>query len=85
MESFTAVIRMDDIILSREETHTSAQNHFRGSVLEIIHHYYNLYRVVLDCGFRLTATVTEKSIEDLGLSTGVSVFVTFKASAVRLY
>jgi molybdopterin-binding protein len=42
-------------------------------------------RVVLDCGERLTALVTRRSWEELGIGVGDSAVASFKATAVRTY
>jgi tungstate transport system ATP-binding protein len=41
-------------------------------------------RVVVDCGFPVVATITPRSLADLGLVEGTPVTVTFKASAPHL-
>jgi molybdopterin-binding protein len=40
--------------------------------------------VEIDCGFTLTARITRRSSDDLGLDEGVNVVATFKATAVHL-
>ncbi|MBN1835388.1 MAG: ATP-binding cassette domain-containing protein [Spirochaetales bacterium] len=80
----TAVVRLDDVILSREEIQTSAQNQFLGTV-SALQTDERMARVALDCGFPLGALVTRHSAEGLGIRPGVRFYVTFKASAIRLY
>lgn len=41
-------------------------------------------RVSVDCGFPLTALVTQRAVEELGLDEGVKVTVQFKATAPHL-
>jgi tungstate transport system ATP-binding protein len=41
-------------------------------------------RVEIDCGFQLVASITRRSMEDLGLVAGASVVASFKATAVHL-
>lgn len=43
-----------------------------------------LYRVCMDCGFPLSAHVTQQAVEDLSLASGVSVTAAFKATAVHV-
>ena len=83
----TAVLPLDDVILSTEETHTSAQNRFVGTVTAVSapDPDDHTVRVRLDCGFPLEALVTAYSRDSLGIATGARFHVTFKASAVRLY
>ena len=80
----TAVLPLEDVILSTERIQTSAQNQFTGAVLgvEIIDH---TVRVSLDCGMVVQALITEYSMDRLKVVPGAEFFVTFKAAAVRLY
>jgi molybdopterin-binding protein len=80
----TAVLPLEDVILSTERIRTSAQNQFAGTVLgvETIDH---TVRVSLDCGFAVQALITEYSVERLKVVPGAEFYVTFKAAAIRLY
>jgi tungstate transport system ATP-binding protein len=80
----TAVVPVEDVILSREKIHTSAQNQFLGTVTEVkkIDH---TARVSLDCGFIIQALITTYSVKTLKVAPGRRFYVTFKAAAVRLY
>jgi tungstate transport system ATP-binding protein len=42
------------------------------------------FKVELDCGFFLSAYVTERSREELELEEGRALFATFKATAVHI-
>jgi tungstate transport system ATP-binding protein len=42
------------------------------------------FKVTLDCGFPLVASLTGQSINDMGLIQGKTVFASFKATAVHL-
>jgi tungstate transport system ATP-binding protein len=80
----TAVLPLDDVILSTERIQSSAQNQFRGKVtrVETVDH---TARVSLDCGFPVQALITEYSVDTLKVVAGAEFYVTFKASAIRLY
>ncbi|TVR67323.1 MAG: ATP-binding cassette domain-containing protein [Spirochaetaceae bacterium] len=80
-----AVIRMEDIILSAGEMVSSAQNHLAGTVATVLAEDSELVRIELDCGFPLDAVVTHRSVDELELKRGSTVYATFKASAVALY
>jgi molybdopterin-binding protein len=80
-----AIIRMEDIILSAGEMTSSAQNRLRGLVTAVVPTGSELARVELDCGFPLTAVVTHRSVEEMGIIPGTEVFASFKASAVQLF
>jgi molybdopterin-binding protein len=77
---------MADVILSQEAVHTSAQNQFRGRVLSVERHG-PLVRVRLDCALSaaVQAAITDYSAQTLGVVPGAAFYVTFKASAIRLY
>jgi tungstate transport system ATP-binding protein len=80
----TAVLPIDDVILSRQRISTSAQNQFQGTVRRVDRIDHTV-RVSLDCGFSVEARITEYSVESLKVVPGETFFVTFKASAIRLY
>ena len=64
-------IRAEDVVLARDGAGTtSARNHVRGRVTEIAS-MGALVRIVLDCGFPLSAVVTRSAVEDLALTPGV--------------
>ena len=58
-------------------------NRLKGAVSRL--HPVGLHvRVAVDCGFPLTALVTHRAVEELGLGEGVEVTVQFKATAPHL-
>lgn len=82
-----AVVPMDDIILSANPVATSAQNTFAATVctLESARDVLARVELVVGPGCRLASYVTGRSVRELGLAPGTTVWVTFKASAVELY
>jgi tungstate transport system ATP-binding protein len=80
----TAVLPFDDVILSKRRIHTSAQNQFLGTVARVEKTDHTV-RVSLDCGFPVQALITEYSVDTLKVVPGARFYVTFKASAIRLY
>lgn len=82
-----AVVPMDDIILSANPVATSAQNTLAATVYALEPVRDGLERVDLDVapGCRLASYVTGRSVRELGLAPGATVWATFKASAVALY
>lgn len=79
-----AVIRADDISLSRTASASSVRNQFRGTVTEIAP-AGAITRVTVDVtGLPLVAAVTTRSARELQLAPGVEVFAAFKATAVHL-
>jgi tungstate transport system ATP-binding protein len=78
-------LRPEDVILSGAGEHLpdSARNRLAGRVTRIVRSGADA-RVEVDCGFRLIARVTRRSLDDLGIDTGSSVVASFKATAVHL-
>ena len=80
------VIHPREIILSRERPSGSARNVFEGTVEEVVPEppAGETLRVMLATRPPLAAQVTRASSEALGLSPGVRVFASFKATGVRV-
>lgn len=70
-------------VLSRMQGVTSARNVFEAKVTKVIHQGF-FYKVMLDCGFPLTAYITMPSFEDLKITEGAAVVASFKATAVHV-
>ena len=83
-EFTTAVLPLEDVILSKGEIQSSAQNQFEGTVTAVEPGEHTI-RVTLDCGFPVRAVVTGYSRDTLGIEPGARFYATFKASAIRLY
>ena len=62
---------------------TSARNVFDGKVQKIIRQAY-FYKLILDCGFPLSAYITLPSFDELGVSEGMTLSASFKATAVHV-
>lgn len=75
-----------DIILSRRPFESSARNTFQGEIRQI-QLDENAVRVAVDVtdGIRFTALVTKTSLGSMALSVGLSVFLTFKSTAVTVF
>ena len=79
-----AVIRAEEITLSRDHTHDSARNRFSGRITEV-QTLGALTRVTLEVrGVPLVAALTTRSALELKLEPGLAVIATFKAMAVHL-
>jgi len=79
-----AVIRAEEVVISREPHASSARNLFRGRIREVA--LLGAYaRVTLDvAGVPLVAGLTSRSVHELGLREGDEAWATFKAMAVHL-
>jgi molybdate transport system ATP-binding protein len=76
-----------EITLFRERPAGSAQNVFRGPILELVPEppASERVRVVLGTRPTLVAEVTREAVAALALREGAEVFATFKATGVTLY
>lgn len=79
-----AVIRAEEIVLSRDTQASSARNRFTGIVSEVV--TLGAYaRVAVDVGgVPFVALLTIPSLQELGFAPGVEAHVSFKAFAVHL-
>ncbi len=76
-------IRAEDVTLDiGAQSGSSARNHLAGTVTEV-RPSGPVSRVIVDCGFLLTALVTKQAAQDLALQSGTRVTATVKASAVH--
>ncbi len=78
-----ARVEPEEILLSTEPIHSSARNCLAGTVVgveagEVV------TRVRVDVGVPVVAHVTPQSVKEMAMSTGSRVYVTFKATAVRV-
>jgi len=62
---------------------SSARNYLPGTIVRVTPSTPAI-RIVVDVGFPLVATVTARSVADLGLAEGARIIAAFKASAVQL-
>ena len=77
-------LRPENVTVSKEmQGKMSARNVFEAKVQKIIRQGF-FYKLILDCGFPLTAYITQLSCEDLQLEEGASVITSFKATAVHV-
>jgi molybdopterin-binding protein len=79
-------LRPEDVTLAHPRERamlSSARNHLSGMIVAVTP-AASIVRVTVDCGFRVVASVTPRSVEDLGLAPGVPIVAVFKASAAHL-
>lgn len=77
-------IRAEEVTLQRGEPAMESARNYLPGLVESIESDGALERVVLDCGFRLTAAVTRQGRQELGLAPGARVTAAVKAPAVHL-
>jgi molybdate/tungstate transport system ATP-binding protein len=90
-----ALVRPENIIISREPIHTSARNQIAGTVESVARHG-DLCDVTLQVGDaapdpsepgadRITCVITPLSVQELGIEPGVQAFFSFKVGSVHLF
>jgi tungstate transport system ATP-binding protein len=82
----TAYLHYDDVTLllpGAGESPSSARNRLKGPIARVLPSG-SMIRVIVDCGFPLSAIITRRSWEELGLETGREVIASFKATSVHL-
>jgi len=79
-----AILRAEDVMLSKEAIASSVRNQFRGRVTEIVS-AGALSKVPGDVsGTPIIAAVTTRAVYELGLEIGREVVASFKAAAVHI-
>ncbi|HER23457.1 MAG TPA: ATP-binding cassette domain-containing protein [Candidatus Atribacteria bacterium] len=73
-----------DIILSYEQFQSSARNSFLGKIIKIIEQNH-LVKLEIDISIPLVVIITRESFFKMNFTLGSEVYLTFKASAVRLF
>ena len=79
-----AVLRAEDVVLSREPGGWSARNSFRGRIVEMTKLGALTRVTVAFGGVPLVAALTTRSARELGLVVGEEIYASFKATAVHL-
>lgn len=84
-QSVILCIRPERIALSAEPRldATSERNVLTGTVIDVTS-LGLYYRVMIDCGFTLSAYITPGSVKKLGIERGKKVYPSFKATAVHV-
>jgi len=85
-QKVSVLIRPEDITLSKEAPQSSARNHLPATVTSLVT-IGPLARVVVSCGtcsFPLTALVTRRSAEEMGLVKDSAVYAAFKATTIHV-
>ena len=82
--SVNVSIRPEDIILSKNELVCSANNVLKGTVTDVFE-VEGSAKVVLDVGIPISALITKKSRDRMGIAIGSELYVVFKAMSVKVY
>ncbi len=91
-------LRPEDILISKEPFQSTARNSFQGAITDIadrgsivyitvnvLPDSYLMKPAILRRGLDFVCLITKRSFEELKLRKGVSVWVTFKASAIHVF
>jgi molybdopterin-binding protein len=71
-----------EIIISRKKFTSSARNVLKGRITEIAD-AGNVAKVTVDIGKPFTVQITKRSLAEMKLSLGMTVYLAFKASSVQ--
>ena len=80
---FSVFISPEDIIISKKRFESSARNVFKGNIEEILD-YGSLVKLKVNAGKEFVVQITKRSFIEMGLNVGSLVYLTFKASSVRI-
>jgi molybdopterin-binding protein len=78
-----AAINPHDIIVSLNPLSTSARNCFQGMIAEVIHEGATV-RLSVAAGEVFKVLMTRASFQEMGLDVGISIYITFKSTAVEV-
>lgn len=78
-----ALVRSEDVTIEMQRGATSARNVLAGTVSDVLPARLG-FEAMIDAGVEITAHLTGESVFRMGLRRGVRVFVSIKASAVRV-
>lgn len=76
-------IRPEDILISKVPIDSSARNSFSGVVSEVIR-MKSTIKLLIDTGLLFRVVLTKRAYDDMELSQGSKVHLTFKASATHI-
>ena len=79
----TVHVRPEDILVSTKPLQSSARNVFNGTITGITDLGHTV-RLTVDAGKKFSVQITTKSLTEMKLNVGSEVYLTFKASSVRL-
>ncbi len=82
-EDVYVMIRPEEITLARDRDTSSARNVFEGRINKVVL-LGPLARVEVDCGFPLLGVLTSASAQELKLTIGKPIYLSFKATAIHI-
>ncbi|MCD5409706.1 MAG: ABC transporter ATP-binding protein [Methanocellales archaeon] len=79
-----AIIRPEDIIVSKRKIMSSARNVLAGRIIDISNRG-SIMRLVVNAGEQFVVFITRQSFLDMNLDIGSEVFLSFKAPSVHVF
>jgi len=76
------MIRSEDILISHKEPEMTVSNSFNGYIVDILPSRLG-FEVIVDIGFKITVLVSALTFNNLKLTEGKKVWISFMASAVK--
>lgn len=76
------MFRSEDVIVSTSKIETSTLNNLHGRITDFYPSPHGV-ELIVDCGIKVAALITQESVEKMGLSIDLEVWVSFKSRAVR--
>jgi len=77
------IIDSNNIVISENRLSSSARNNFEGEIIAVLRSE-NSWEIEIDFGLSVWVKITEQSFVDLKIAVGKRVWISFKASAVKL-
>lgn len=78
------IISSNDISISNQQEFSSNRNNFSGVITDISKAKIG-YEIIVDLGYKFVVSISKESIESLKLSIGKEVWISFKATACKIY
>ncbi|MGM0770957.1 MAG: TOBE domain-containing protein [Halobacteriota archaeon] len=76
-------VRPEDIFVSKDHIETIASNSFSGTLVEVSR-MRSTVKLVIDAGTHFRVVLTKRTFDEMGISIGEKVYLTFKASAAHI-
>jgi len=74
----------EDIILSTQTLNSSAKNTLKGTVIDFFEDNTSV-KVILDTGILISALITKKSFDTMGIKKDIELYIIFKTMSVKVY
>ena len=78
------VLDPTEIVLSNDALKSSMRNHFKGRVISISEDRGRVW-LGIDAGEKIHAQITQKSLQEMSLTLGSSVWINFKSTSVKVF